>query len=407
MWSKIHITVVLFVCGLAFAQGTERLKKLDDAHRCFELRHEVAQRDTPAFYRGTVEAAFNDAQQAEKDLGSVIASAPNSDEAYRAHELLAYMYMRTGRYQRALEQDEAILAAKPGAADAQNVHPLLAALSHYPDQSVTLRRSSVTRSHMDDGNLFVSISINGKPATYMLDSGANFSTMSASEAKTLGLTIHDVGSKGQDATGGDVAFRLAVAPELVIGEMHVSNVAFLVMSDDLQPFVDSPAGERGILGLPVLLALETVRWSRDGSFAVGFSAESKDMKKSNICLDGAYIIAEATVQDRTADFVVDTGASHTHLWPSFKQDFATLIASGQAGATSVTGVGHSVQSDSITVPELKLRLGGFNGALRPATVLLRETTEQSRWYCGNLGLDLLGQATTVTMDFAAMTLTLQ
>jgi hypothetical protein len=51
-------------------------------------------------------------------------------------------------------------------------------------------------------------------------------------------------------------------------------------------------------------------------------------------------------------------------------------------------------------------VGGFNAALRPATVLLQETTIQSRWHHGNLGMDLLSQAATVTMDFAAMTLTL-
>jgi hypothetical protein len=106
------------------------------------------------------------------------------------------------------------------------------------------------------------------------------------------------------------------------------------------------------------------------------------------------------------DLVVDTGASYTRLWPRFKEDFATLIASGQAGATSVTGVAHGIQSGSITLPELKLRVGGFNAALRPATVLLKETTIESRWRHGNLGMDLLSQATTVTMDFAAMTLTM-
>jgi predicted aspartyl protease len=406
MRSKFFVVVLLLAGGVCAAQPDEGFKKLSETHRLFALRNAIAEVDAPAFYKGTIEAAFNDGPQAERDLGSVITSAPNSDEAYHAHELLTYLYLRTGRYQRALEQDDALLAARPGAADAQNVHPLLAALSHYPDQSVTQRRSSVTRCHMYDGNLFVTISLGGRVASYMLDSGANVSTMSESEAKRFGLTVHDVGTKGEDATGGDVVFRLAVAPQLAIGEMHLASVAFLILGDDQQPFVDSPPDERGILGLPVLLALETVRWGRDGSFAVGFLPGPRDRKKSNMCLDGADLVAEGTVQERAVDLVVDTGASHTRLWPRFKEDFATLIASGQAGTTSVTGVAHSIQSDSTTLPELELRVGGFNSALRPATVLLKETTPQSRWRHGILGMDLLSQATTVTMDFTAMTLTL-
>jgi predicted aspartyl protease len=405
--SKVFVVVSLLAGGLFAAQPNERFKKLCEAHRLFTLRDAIAGADAPAIYKGTIEAAFNDAQPAERDLGSVAKSAPNSDEAYHAHELLLYLYLRTGRYQRALEQDDALLAARPGAADAQNVHPLLVALSHYPDQSVTQRRSSATRCHMDDGNLFVTISLSGRVASYMLDSGANVSTMSESEAKRLGLTIHDIGTRGQDATGRDVLFRLAVAPQVAIGEMHLASVAFLILGDDQQPFVDSPPDERGVLGLPVLLALETIRWGQDGSFAVGFPPGPRDKKKSNTCLDGADLITQATVQERAVDLVVDTGASYTRLWPRFKEDFATLIASGQAGTTSVTGVAHSIQSDSIALPELKLRVGGFNAALRPATVLLKETTPQSRWHHGNLGMDLLSQAATVTMDFAAMTLTLR
>lgn len=331
MRSKLFAIVVLLAGGLFAAQPKEGFKKLYEAHRFFALRNAIDEADAPAFYKGAVESAFNAAQPAERDLGSVIKSAPNSDEAYHAHEGLAYLYLRTGRYQSALEQDDAMLAVQPGDADAQNVHPLLAALSHYPDQSVTQHRSSATRCRMEDGNLFVTVSLSGTTAAYMLDSGANVSTMSESEAKRLVLTIHDVGTKGQDATGGNVAFRLAVAPGLEIGEMRLASVAFLILGDDQQPFVDSPPGARGILGLPVLLALETVRWGRDGSFAVGFPPEPRDRKKSNMSLDGADLITEATVQDRALDLVVDTGASDTRMWPPFKQDFATLIASGQAG----------------------------------------------------------------------------
>jgi hypothetical protein len=45
--------------------------------------------------------------------------------------------------------------------------------------------------------------------------------------------------------------------------------------------------------------------------------------------------------------------------------------------------------------------------LKAAGVLLQPTLETSKFFAGNLGIDLLGQAHRVTFDFGAMTLTLQ
>jgi hypothetical protein len=73
----------------------------------------------------------------------------------------------------------------------------------------------------------------------------------------------------------------------------------------------------------------------------------------------------------------------------------------------VTGVGHSVEVQSIDIPELVLRIGGFETSLRPAHVLVNETTAAGQRDHGNLGLDLLGQAQTATIDFRSMTLALK
>jgi hypothetical protein len=73
----------------------------------------------------------------------------------------------------------------------------------------------------------------------------------------------------------------------------------------------------------------------------------------------------------------------------------------------VTGVAHSVDVQSIDVPELMLRIGGFETMLRPAHVLVDDTTVAGQRGHGNLGLDLLRQARTTTFDFRSMTLALK
>lgn len=77
------------------------------------------------------------------------------------------------------------------------------------------------------------------------------------------------------------------------------------------------------------------------------------------------------------------------------------------GTKRVTGVGHSVDVASTTVLELTLRIGGLDTVLRPAHVLVNQTTAAGQRDHGNLGMDLLGQARSVTIDFRSMTLALK
>ena len=73
----------------------------------------------------------------------------------------------------------------------------------------------------------------------------------------------------------------------------------------------------------------------------------------------------------------------------------------------MTGVGHSVDVESITLPEVRLRIGGFDTLLRPADVLASQTLPAGQRDHGNLGMDLLGQARSVTIDFRSMMLVLK
>jgi hypothetical protein len=100
----------------------------------------------------------------------------------------------------------------------------------------------------------------GKAANYIFDTGANFSVLSESEARRLGLSVRGApGSHGTDAAGTSVPYRVALAGRVSVGDFEVRNVLFLVARDDRQPFVDLPAGSRGVLGFPVALAFETIR----------------------------------------------------------------------------------------------------------------------------------------------------
>jgi hypothetical protein len=120
------------------------------------------------------------------------------------------------------------------------------------------------------------------------------------------------------------------------------------------------------------------------------------------------MMPQAEFQQQKISLIVDTGAEHTYLWPPFARDFASVLDPFKKNdSTRVTGVGQSVEIESISAPELTLRIGGLDAVLRPAHVLLKQTASASRWFHGSIGLDLLNQAHTVTFDFKSMTLALR
>jgi hypothetical protein len=385
------------------------LKSLYEAHQWFKLRDAVQAKGASAFYRGVVASAFNDIKQAEKYLQAVIRSAPQSEEASDARVLLTYVYMRTGRYRQAFSQIEKAVAAKPDDAGLKNARALFDALSRYPEQSVLERRSSRIRYSMNGGNMFIPVEVNGKSAKYMVDTGANFSLIGAAEAKRLGLIIHESGgAKIGDSVGSNVDVRIAVADQLTVGSIRLSNAIFFVAPDDQQPFIDLPSGERGVLGLPVLLAFHTLRWKQEGTFEIGFAPGSRKGPKSNICFEGANLIIDGEFRQSKINVFLDTGATRTRVLPLFAKEFPSFIDEfGRKGSDRVTGVGGSAEVDVITLPELALRISGFDAVLRPAQVLLKDMTPDSRWWHVWGGLDLLNQARVVTLDLKSMTLALE
>jgi hypothetical protein len=210
-----------------------------------------------------------------------------------------------------------------------------------------------------------------------------------------------------DSAGASLDVRIAVADQLTIGRIRFTHVSFLVMRDDQQPFKDLPAGERGVLGLPVLKALQTLRWNREGTFEIGF-AGSKKNAKSNICFEGSNLIIEGQFRQSRINVFLDTGATRTRVLPLFAKEFPAFInESGRKGSDRVTGVGSSVEADVITLPALSFRIGGFDAVLQPAQILLKDTTSDTRWSHVWAGLDLLNQARVVTLDFKSMTLALE
>ena len=401
---RILVASLVFLPLTCLAADNDRpdLKSLYDTHRWFELRDSVKKGDA-AFYRGAVACAFNDLRRCEKKFRDVFNSAPRSDDAVEAHRILASAYFTHGEYKKALAQVDAILGIRPTDGDALGGRPVLAVLSDTPDQQLAGRHSTV---QLEDGGL--PFSINGVHATYWFDTGAELSVLTESEAKRFGLRVLPTSVQVGDVNGTQVNTRIAVADELSIGSIRMKHVAFLVLPDNQPPFNEQSPGSRGLIGIPVLLAFETFVWGADKSFEIGTKSSLKNAPHATLCFDGNHPVVQVAYDKQPLAFALDTGATNTDLYPPFASAFPELIRSAtKTDSYKMEGAGGAKYMEAATLESLKFSIGGFPATLKSVGVLLKPTTDASRFFAGNLGIDLLQQAHKTTFDFKAMTLTLQ
>lgn len=406
------LLLILLLSSSSLAEGPQgpNLKDLYDGHHWFELRRALSTQSGPALYQGAVASAFDEKQEAERLLHSVIGAEPHSDVAYQAHEWLSYLYMREGQYQEFIAETKTKRAARPDRATSENELAIMDAFSSFPNQTTVKFQPSRIHYAMEHNDMVVPLLINGHRVHFIVDTDANISAISPAQARLLGITITSSSAKGLGATGAGAAFSVAVASHLQIGNIRLRDVAFMVYPDESALFKHLPFDRRGLIGLPVLRALRQLQWTtkakQKGSLNIGYSSTSIP-EKPNICFDGSDPVTEIKYEGKVLDVLLDTGSEATDLWPPFARSFPSILHLGNKTSQPVTGFGESASVESVSLPQLAFSLGGFDVLLRPAHVLLKSTTPNSDWYYGRLGIDMLNKAKQVTLNFRDMTLKLE
>jgi Aspartyl protease len=275
----------------------------------FVLKKVVASGTASTFCTGVLSADEQNARAAERELRAVIKREPRSEDAYQAHSNLFSMYFRQGQYRLADKELGQMLSEKPGQPDTLAIQSLVRALSEIPDLRVYARKTSRIQSEHSDGNLHIPISINGGLATYIVDTGANLSMMSESEARRLGLTVKSSSSSLTGIGGAQTdAAKVTDASDLMIGQTHIRNAAFVVLPDEEEPFVDLPEEQRGILGLPFLMALGSFRIDPNGTVTIAPHEKAEPANSASLAFVDLNPVTQVGFAGQTLTFTLDTGA---------------------------------------------------------------------------------------------------
>ncbi|MGD0732867.1 MAG: retropepsin-like aspartic protease [Terracidiphilus sp.] len=332
---------------------------------------------------------------------TVIQQAPQSANAYQAHSALSHLYLRIGRFHDAQAQILAMLAARPDAPDLANVRSLFALLGSDPDLKVSSSRPASVQSETIDGNVFMPVVVNSLARSYMVDTGLNISLMSELEAAHLGLTAQFSTTRLSDINGlNGPELRLVEVKNLVIGATHIRNVPFLVVADTNGAFVRVPKDQHAILGIQPLLALGSLGFHTDGTLRVANKAE-RSIATAPLFFEGELPLTQIDFEDRPLTVTFDTGATQTTINPAFAKLYPQLLRSGSTESHTMNGLSGTTAQRSLSLPNLNFRFGR-EVHLKPAVILLDQTTGASAWAAANLGYDVMQQARPFTVNFRSM-----
>jgi len=380
------------------ADGQNPKEKVSDLYAkqdWFGLRA-CATTSTPALFRAAVSAAFL-RPEAERLLSEIISSAPSSTEARDAYRWLSHLFVETGQYRKLGKNVQNHLRSFPQDEEALANQKALEPLLDMPDQiTVTAEPSSVKHY----GGLFIPVRINGHEAHFFVDTGGGFSATSESEATRLGLRFARTSGSVNTSTSQKAGYRLAVASELIIGGFLLHDVTFAVFPDEREPWRDLAPGRRGLIGLPVQLALGQMRWSKDGTFSFVANPRYSEPVEPNVAMVDDRPGVRVVIEGREVLFSLDTGAVNTDIYTNFGQEFPKIVNKAKKTRTEVRGIGGAETHEAVALPDLRLFLGGTGATLRSASMLTSQIN--SARFVGNLGCDILEQHGAFSVDFASM-----
>jgi hypothetical protein len=274
----------LAVCAWAFDDDQDLFQQ----HRWFDLRETaVADRYAEALIKGAVALAFNHPAEAELQLKRAVRLAKRSEQADAARDKLVALFLREGRTVEAARQLKTMLKRDP--MPRPETQGLLELVDGVGDSTVRIPKGGVTvPCEVKSDGVWLGLTVNGKKVSWLLDTGANFSTVSQEDSEVLGIA--------------------RAAERVSTGGIEFHNLPVL-------------KGKRSVAGLPFVAAMQTFSWKRDGTCRAGFVWNGAG--PANLAFDDFNLVVRGTLEGKPADFVLDTGQTESQTWGKGDSHFDT------------------------------------------------------------------------------------
>lgn len=281
--------------------------------------------------------------------------------------------------------------------DYKNTLKICTALENQPKQSVRINSSNKIKLVKDKAGLD-NLKVIRKLDTlnFIFDTGANISTTSKSVANRLKMDIIPVDIEVGTITGIKVRAQLAVCDKLSIGTIEIHNAVFLVLEDSGLYFPQIDFQIYGILGYPIIEALNEIQITQDGYFIVP-KQETKFYDEQNLAMDGLTPL----ISIEGKHYTFDTGASSTMLYSNYYEDYKEEINQYyKPEKISFGGAGGKEEFNGFTIKHA-FSISGKKIILKDVQ-LLSEKIKQKETVYGNIGQDVIKQFGKMTLNFSKM-----
>jgi len=246
----------------------------------------------------------------------------------------------------------------------------------------------------------IKLKVNGIESEFIFDTGANFSTITSTHAKEMGLKFLKGSLKVGTTTGIKIDARLACAENLEIGNIIYQNVLFLVLPDEALSFAGGLYKIEGIIGFPVIKEMKEVTFTSTRLFVPQVSAK-KDLM--NMCLRSFIPVINVTQNNDSMIFTFDTGSRKTFLYRKYYEDYKSFIDSNyEAEDLELNGAGGTQTIKGFKLDKIFLVAGGIKSKLTDIELYSEEIKEENKFIYGNMGQDFISGADKMTLNFEYM-----
>ena len=415
--SVLFIATVLVACsGLKRTALTEC--QLQELQTVYENKHYFDLRDTLqqyndlssvilSYYRGVTDNKFNRLDSSIEHLRTFLRYSDEEADTERiidCWETLGDNYTKAFRYKEAADAYRTILDEFGDRLDAEqkkdmeNYVRIFSALTGVSPQTAVIEEDM--KIELLDGG-YIPLLVNGQEVRLGLDTGANYSFIMRSVAEKINMRIIDADVNVDNVAGQIVLADVGVAEEMEIGHAVLQNVIFLVFDDKDLYFEQADFQIIGAIGFPAASSLKEITFHQTNALSI--PATPRAFAHQNLCLDDLTPVIAGFYGGHRHAFCLDTGAGQSVLYlPFFREYEKELKAQYALKSNRQQGLGGFRDIPAYIMKDSVLSFAGKEAIFHDLPVLTDVTTDDSDYFYGNIGRDLLHQFDTMTMNFESM-----
>ncbi|HWV73475.1 MAG TPA: retropepsin-like aspartic protease [Pseudosphingobacterium sp.] len=410
----------LFLPYATFAQTSKLPSEMQHAleQKNYFLLNDYYKRDSTLlseeqkyYYKAFLLNAFNNCVASNKQIKKLVAMTPEfPDSLYvklfrlkQDNEVKTFQYQEAAKTGDFLLQNYGNVIKKEELTDLNNSNKIWKALAQTPPQTV-IKQNTRFPWRRDKANLLnIPVTVNNKADEFIFDTGANFSTVSKSNADRLGLEILPVSFDVEGAAKSNNS-SLAVGKSLKIGTIEFKNVVFLVIPDEQLSFPQIDYKIDGILGYPVISQLEEVHIQQQ-SKQMFITAASTELTAPNLAMDNLTPLVLVKVNSQPLPFYFDTGAKSSYFNSNyFKKNRTAIMKDGLQDSLILGGAGGSRKNNSYIVKDYMLHIGKNKTQMPEMHIMTAKANLNDEKAYGTIGQDFIGRFSEMIISFKSMTL---